>query len=281
MAVIFHDAPSTQRINIYLIDPREIRVKPELNGRHELPDIDDIVKGFLEIGQTTPVLIGKDGQMPVLYAGHRRWRAALEITKKKLLPATEKNPDQVFRLRCTYFEGDEKTAFLATISENHDRKNATEVDDAYNIVKLRRWSYSDEEIAGVYRKSLPDGKPDVLWVSRRASLIDLCDEAVEALKSGRMKPTAAVAIAKLAKDAQRERITSATTTGAKFITAKPAAAASTTNGTAPKPKPSTSNTEAIRIIEEYLESPYENQVSAMDPDNAVRFALGEVLSRLK
>ena len=205
MAVDFKDAPGTSRINIYLMDPREITVKPELNGRHELPEIDDIVAGFMEIGQTTPVLIGKDGGRPVLYAGHRRWRAALEITKKKLLPKTEKNPDQVFKLKCTYFEGDEKTAFLATISENHDRKSATEIDDAHNIVKLRRWEYSDEEIAGVYRKKV-DGKPDISWVAKTASLVSLCDEAVQAMKDGRIKPSAAVEIAKLAKAAQKERL---------------------------------------------------------------------------
>lgn len=284
MAVEFN-APSLTRTSEYLIDPREITVKPELNGRHELPDIEDIVEGFLHIGQTTPVLIGRDGRTPVLYAGHRRWRAALHITKEKLLPN-----GVPFKLRCVYFQGDERTAFLATISENNDRKNATEIDDAYNIVKLRRWNMTDEEIAVIYRKKTGDGKPDTSWVAKRASLIDLCDEAVEALKSGRMKPTAAVAIAKLAKDAQRERIAAAVSSGAKHITAKPAApAAALKTGSDAETvadfraaeRKIKNVTDFRNLVQEYIDMDIPERIKGFTCENAVRKILSDLLDELR
>ena len=216
MAVDFKAEHS--RSSEYLFPPEEIEVKPEFNGRFNLPEIDTLIESFLSVGQLQPVLIGNDGGRPVLYAGHRRWRAALEINKRKL-------GAKPFKLRCVYFRGDEKTAFLATISENHERKQTDEIDDAHNIAKLEQvYAMSHQEIASVYRE-------DLAWVQKRLALLDLTSEAAEALRGGRMKLTAAVAIAKLSKTAQRERIKAA---GDGKITA--ATVKELSNGTCPKPR---------------------------------------------
>lgn len=262
------------RSSEYLIDPTLIRVKPELNGRHELPDIDDLIDGFMTLGQLQPCLIGRDGRVPVLYAGHRRWRAALEITRRKMLPN-----GVPFKLRCVYFQGDEKTAFLATVAENHDRKDTVEIDDAYNIVKMRRWNMTDEEIAGVYRKKTGEGKPDILWVAKRASLVDLCDEAVLALKEGRMKPTAAVAIAKLAKEAQRERITASNghTITARIVAAPPP---SELPEDAPAPRKKITIPDVRSLIQSAIDGDF-GSVAHMTVENAVRVVLGELLDRMR
>lgn len=182
------------RTSEYLFDPADITVKPELNGRKNLPEIETLVDSFVTMGQLQPVLIGRDGGLPVLYDGHRRWRAALEVNKRKLTP-------KPFKLRCVYYQGDEKAAFLATVIANHERAQTDEIDDANNIAIMGRWGMSEQEISAVYHR-------DVKWVKDRVALLELCDEGAQAVRDGRMKPTAAVAIAKLSKESQREKLRS-------------------------------------------------------------------------
>lgn len=183
------------RTSEYLFDPADITVKPELNGRKNLPEIETLVDSFVTMGQLQPVLIGRDGGKPVLYDGHRRWRAALEVNRRKLTP-------KPFKLRCVYYQGDEKAAFLATVIANHERAQTDEIDDANNIAIMGRWGMSDQEIGAVYHR-------DVSWVKQRVALLELCDEGAQAVRDGRMKPSAAVAIAKLSKESQKEKIRSA------------------------------------------------------------------------
>lgn len=183
------------RTSEYLIAPENITIKASLNGRHDLPDIEWLIDSMVESGQLQPVLIGNDGGKPVLYAGHSRWRAALEINKRKLTPAP-------FKLRCVYFKGSEHEAFVATIRENRDRNATTPIDDAHNIAKLERYGMTIDEIAAkVYHE-------DPKWVKDRLALIELCDEGQKALLAGEIKPNAAVVLSKLAKDAQREKLSS-------------------------------------------------------------------------
>lgn len=183
------------RTSEYLFDPADITVKPELNGRKNLPEIETLIDSFVTMGQLQPVLIGRDGGNPVLYDGHRRWRAALEVNKRKLTP-------KPFKLRCVYYQGDEKAAFLATVIANHERQQTDEIDDANNIAIMGRWGMTPEEIAAVYHR-------DAAWVKQRIALLELCDEGAKAVREGRMKTSAAVAIAKLSKAAQKEKIKAA------------------------------------------------------------------------
>ncbi len=99
------------RTSEYLFLPKDIKFKPELNGRHELPDIERMIDSLVRNGQLQPVLIRNDGGMPVLVAGFSRWRAAVEINKRKLTEVP-------FKLRCVYFKGSEQQGVLANISEN-------------------------------------------------------------------------------------------------------------------------------------------------------------------
>lgn len=193
MAVSFE--VENTRSSEYYFNPADITVKPELNGRKNLPEIETLVDSFVSHGQLQPVLIGRDGGKPVLYDGHRRWRAALEINKRGLTP-------KPFKLRCVYYQGDEKAAFLATVVANHERCQTDEIDDANNIAIMGRWGMSNEEIAAVYHRDVP-------WVKKRLALLELCEEGAAALRDGKMKVSAAVAIAKLTKAAQKERIKAA------------------------------------------------------------------------
>jgi ParB-like chromosome segregation protein Spo0J len=198
MAVKF-TAPHS-RTSEYRILPEDITIKPELNGRHDLPDIECLIQDILINGQHTPVVIRNDGGNPVLCAGFSRYRAVSEINKRKLLP-------QPIQLRCTYTQCSEEEGFLAAISENRMRNETTELDDAYNIGRLMRiYAKTEEQVALIYFPGAKDEslKKAVRFVKQRLSLINLSPAAEKAMKDGRLKGSAAVAIAKLSQDQQKE-----------------------------------------------------------------------------
>jgi ParB-like chromosome segregation protein Spo0J len=184
-----------------LILPEDIIVKPELNGRHNLPDIEWLIESFARFGQLQPIDISAEDGKAVLRAGHSRWRAAYEGKKRGVLP-----PD--FKLRCSYIRctpdrkggySSDAMGFLANIHENLVRNPAEAIDDAYNIAKLEQWNMTHEEIAKIYRQ-------EVKWVEQRLALIDLVPEAQQAVAEGRMKLGAASHFAKLTKQVQHEKL---------------------------------------------------------------------------
>ena len=189
------------RTSEYRIAPERIDVRAELNGRHELPDIEWLIADILKNGQHTPVAIWNDGGTPVLAAGFSRWRAVSEINKQKLSP-------KPLELRCTYVKCNERSAFLMNISENRFRKDTTRVDDAHNVCRLMGpFQITEEEVAQIYFPTATSAeglKKAVKWVKDTASLITLTPEAEKAVKSGRVKESAAVAISKLTSAQQKE-----------------------------------------------------------------------------
>lgn len=192
------------RTSEYLLAPKDITFKPELNGRHDCPDIEELIQSMVAVGQLQPILIRNDGGTPILVAGFSRWRAAVEINNRKLTP-------QPFRLRCVYFKGSEQQGVLANIAENRVRNSTTPVDDGYNICRLERYGMTIEEIAKVYGE-------EVAWVKKRASLVSLTPEAQTALKKGEIKPEAAIVLAKMSEAEQRREMESAKKRG-KVLTA--------------------------------------------------------------
>jgi ParB/RepB/Spo0J family partition protein len=178
------------RTSEYGFLPEMIEVNPLSNGRHELPDIAWIVESILTHGQLQPVTIRRTGGKPVLVAGFSRWRAVSEINKKKL---TEKP----LSLRCSYTALTEKQAFLANIEENRVRNATTPMDDAYNLQRLINvYQMTEDECADSYRASKA-------WVKGRLALIEATPEVEKAIRSGKIKGTAATAIAKLSKEHQK------------------------------------------------------------------------------
>jgi ParB/RepB/Spo0J family partition protein len=189
MAVAFND--HIKRTSEYTALPEHIEVLPELNGRHELPDITALVDSILRHGQLQPVTIRKTGKNPVLVAGFSRWRAISYINANKLTPAP-------LELSCSYTQLTEKQAFLANIEENRVRNETSPIDDAYNVQRLINvYQMSEQEVATAYRVS-------VSWVKDRLQLLELTPEAEVAVRSGRVKPSAAKAISKLSQEQQRK-----------------------------------------------------------------------------
>jgi hypothetical protein len=201
MAVKFENAT---RGSLYKFPPEAIKIHPELNGRHELPDIEWLILDMAKNGQNTPVRIRAEGppskRIPVLTEGFSRWRAAMEIKKRKLTP-------EPFELACVYFDGNEVDGFVSNIRENRFRNSTTALDDAYNVARLRQWNIEDERIAAIYFPAV-NGDADALkkaisWVRKTVKLVGLAPEAQQAVKDGRVKPSAAVHIAEMAAEAQK------------------------------------------------------------------------------
>lgn len=209
MAVQFNvKGEGATRSSEYRFFPEQLIVKAELNGRHELPDISWLIADIVErtnqglTGQLEPVTIRKgEKDQPVLVAGFSRWRAISHINKHKLL-------GHILPIRCVYTNLTEAQAFLANISENRFRNPTTEIDDAHNIVRLRNaYMMSDAQIARVYFPQVSDAtelKKAVSWIKKRAKLANLTPEAEAAVKSGRIKESAAASIAKLSEQQQQE-----------------------------------------------------------------------------
>lgn len=199
MAVSFKAEYS--RTSEYRFFPEDIKIRPELNGRHDLPDIEELIASIVRDGQSTPVVIRRDGDKPVLVAGFSRWRAVSEINKRKLL-------DAKLQLRCTYTACSESEGFLANIAENRFRNTTTDIDDAHNIKRLmNRYQYTEEQVAQVYfplAHSPEQIRDAIRWVKKKAQLIQLTPEAERAFKQGRLKGSAAFAIAKLSEELQSE-----------------------------------------------------------------------------
>jgi ParB/RepB/Spo0J family partition protein len=247
MAVQF--AVEHKRTSEYRFYPEDITIKPDLNGRYDKPEIEWLITDILTNGQHTPVAIRNDGGAAVLVAGFSRWRAISEINKRKLAPVP-------MQIRCTYVQCSEAEAFLINISENRFRNPTTPLDDAHNIKRLLKvYGMTDEQVAGIY---FPTAKTEIelkaarKFVKDRVALISLSPEAEEAVREGRVKDSAAKAIAKLSQDQQREIVKKEGTIERKDVTApKPPKA----------PKPAPRDPELMRRISAVLED-----VSGMLPD---------------
>jgi ParB/RepB/Spo0J family partition protein len=177
------------RTSEYRFLPEQLEIHPELNGRHEAPDVEPLIQSILTFGQLQPVTIRRSDKMPVLVAGFSRWRAVSEINKRKL---TEKP----IELRCSYTQLNDRQAFLANIEENRMRNSTTPMDDAYNLQRLINvHQLTKQECADAYRSS-------VSWVKSRLVLIEATPEVEAQIRAGKIKGPAAKAVAKLSKEHQ-------------------------------------------------------------------------------
>jgi ParB-like chromosome segregation protein Spo0J len=206
MAVVFSN-DTTKRTSTLVADyPENILLDPQLNGRIETTDVEDLAADIEKNGQRTPVLVRKnDAGLPVLVYGHRRWRAVKLINSR-----LAKKGEALIKLECTYETLTDEEAFAAAIAENRFRKDTTPMDDTHNIgIWQKRFKKSLEEIAAIYfpEAKKPEEKVTALkWVKDRAALVELAPEAAAAVREGKVKITAAVQLTRLSKDKQKEVI---------------------------------------------------------------------------
>lgn len=190
-----------KRTSEYRLFPEDITIKPELNGRFDKPEIEWLIVDILAHGQHTPVVIRNDGGAAVLVSGFSRWRAVSEINKRGLAPVK-------IAIRCTAVTCNETEAFILNISENRFRNPTTAIDDAHNIKRLlNQYAYTEDQVCDIYfptAKTESELREARHFVADRISLISLTPEAEAAVREGRVKESAAKAIAKLPSAQQNE-----------------------------------------------------------------------------
>jgi ParB-like chromosome segregation protein Spo0J len=181
-----------QRNAEYSFDPADIIIRPELNGRVEVPEISSLKDSILRVGQLQAVIVRMEAGKPVLIAGFSRWRAITEINLERIDSGLEP-----LKIRCRYFVGNEQDGYVANYIENHERKSVTVLDDAHQIATFANWGWSTQTISQKLNV-------EERIVRERLAIATATPEVQDALKRGRMKPSAAACIAKLASDRQRQ-----------------------------------------------------------------------------
>ena len=223
MAVEFANNTTKRAGAEYRDWPENIIIMPELNGRHEHTDVEGLAADIRANEQIQPVGIRKNDQgMPVLIYGHRRWRAITLLN--------ERYPTERRYIKCTYTSAvSDAEAFQMAIRENRCRKDVSPVDDCANMRTLEnKFGYNHEDIAKVY---FPEAATEaefaeaLRYVKQRLALKELAPEAVEAVRNGRAEITAAVGLAKMTKDQQREVVAKPGKIKVKDVTKPPKAKA--------------------------------------------------------
>ena len=275
--------PSLGTFDGVTLEPKDLKVSPNFNGRVELPDIAKFKRDFLDpkVGQIQPISIWKHPEtgQAIILDGVTRWRAALEIVAE----------GGTFRLQCKYVQcKTEQDAFIFTVKANV-RNDPTPADNAHNVAIFHHnFGFALDDIAGrIYGRFTISGKPDKKWAEEMLAINDLAPEALKAMSAGKLKSSAARALAKLSPDKQREKL--AEMPEGKTITtaAIRRAAAPTptdTTGTLPVDPPRLPRRERdafCAIVQNWIDLELPPRLTEMTVENAVRTVLGQIQDEIQ
>jgi len=186
------------RTDAFFLDPADIIVDSEINGRVDIGDVSEIKASILAQGQLQSVVVRKvEGNKLQLVIGFRRHAAISEINKDN-----SKEPIQIMAIIKTMSP---EEAFVTNIIENIHRKNTTPMDDALNIVRFRdKHGKSDDQIATIYRRTSA-------WVNMIGRIASLPEEIQYKIHNGEIGRAAAyqLAIAPLTDKEKKELVTEA------------------------------------------------------------------------
>lgn len=192
MAASFETTEKVTREDTFWLAAHDIDIDAANNGRAVLPDITELIRDIEARGQTTPCVVRKNGQRAVMVEGHSRWRAIVDINKRR-------KPDQRLKVWCSLFRGNEIDALIHGFSANRLRNALTAVDEGYFVQRMLKYGKDMGEIASIVNQP-------VEWCKKRLKLVELVPEAQKAVSDGSLKPSAAVALTKLSADLQRQAV---------------------------------------------------------------------------
>lgn len=260
MAVTFAPAAGVQRTaHGYSVLPDNVVVIPELSGRSEATDVTELAADIKAHGQLENAVCWKNDEgFPVLAAGHRRDRA-IALLNTQLQPGEEP-----YRLLFSYIQvRNEQEAFDYTIRENRNRVNPSPLDDATNMhIYQTRYGLNEEQIAKKYYPSITNDAEltkAVAEVRTTLKLLELSDDAKEALRNGRMSTSAAVQLASIpSRKHQDEVVRTAVEQGKKVKVADAKAAKAVASGKAEATSIPTKSTKSnivnntpVKMLEKY------------------------------
>lgn len=138
------------RFDVFMVDPRNVKVDPSLRARWELeppgPErVRELAESFLEHGQSNPCVARMDpsDKTLIIEQGQTRHAAAMWILE---------NRDPKFRLQVKVVDRNEEEGFVCAIEENRIRTETTPMDDAYNMRRLRNsYGWDDPKIEALFK----------------------------------------------------------------------------------------------------------------------------------
>ena len=123
--------PTMGRIDVYRVDPDNLIMDPDMDGRIDHDDLWDLMASIQQIGQIQPIAARKtsDGKLHVI-AGFRRTKA---IQKLK-----EANPDASWSVLVRVMPAtNDAKGFAITLAENIVRNNLSPLEMASGVGRLR------------------------------------------------------------------------------------------------------------------------------------------------
>jgi hypothetical protein len=275
--------PSLGTFDGVTLEPKDLKVSPSFNGRVELPDIAKFKRDFLDpkVGQIQPISIWKHPEtgQAIILDGVTRWRAALDIVAE----------GGTFRLQCKYVQcKSEQDAFIFTVKANV-RNDPTTADNAHNVAIFHHnFGFPLDDIAGrIYGRFTISNQPDVKWAEEMLAINNLAPEALKALSAGKLKSSAARALAKLSPAKQREKLAelpegkTITTAAIKRAAAPPPTESIGKLPLDPPRLPKRERKLLCGIIQEWIDMELTPRVLGMTVENAVRTVLGQMLDEIQ
>lgn len=194
------DAGEVTRTDISHIWPEHIIALDEDNSRktpHTQEEIIALASRILEFGQKQAGVVRRvEGNKVKLVAGFGRYKAVQWIN--------EHHPEKKVKYKCVVSDMNPEEAFLVSISENLDRLDTNQIDDAHAQRRLREeFGWSEEKIAEFYKKS-------VSYIAQVRKTLQLSKQHQEMVASGNMNFSTALEVTQLPEVVRNEVVTEAT-----------------------------------------------------------------------
>ncbi len=181
---------STSSLLIGIIEEIEIhRIKlpePSIYGA-DRPETPELVDSIRQNGLLHPIIVRTKGNFFEIIAGCRRYNACRKLRFRKII--------------CHVVELDDKSAFEVSLLENIQRRNLDPIEEARafrSYVSDRGWG-GLTELASKISKS-------TAYICKRLSLLELPEELLEQVSSGRIYPSTAEELIPLKDSNERHRI---------------------------------------------------------------------------
>jgi ParB/RepB/Spo0J family partition protein len=193
------DAGKYSRSEVFLIDPRELVIDHAANARdepHSDADVRSMANSILANGQLQNALGRRvQGNKVQLALGYRRAAAVRLINEAPESFPAELRPKKLpVLLRVAIQDMNDEEAFVRSIEENRERKDASVLDDIHNQRVLREtYDWTDDQIAEKYGVT-------VSYLGRLRKILQLPKEVQRAITKGVLGVRAAMDLADLSKE---------------------------------------------------------------------------------
>lgn len=209
MATALKKLEGVKRGDIYRIDPRMIKVRDGFNWRRDFGDIEELAAQIEQAGLLQPLEVEREGDEFFLVDGERRFKAITLLVEqgRKILG------EEITDVRCEISKAGSPEEKIRNMFQRNGGKPFTALEERSGFQALVDSGKTQEEIASLIGKSIS-------YVSQRLSLSNLADEVVVAIEEGVATPTAALHLAQLPQEQQREFVNRARKAGKKLKVAE-------------------------------------------------------------